>query len=86
MKEEQKQPEGKTLFEYMGLGGTGKNSEQMEKYKRLLISGCVFIVIGYICGIMIDIMLGTNYYSMILALALLLLWIFRVFGKYLKVK
>lgn len=78
--------QGKTLFEHIGLTGGGKNSETMEKYKKLLISCCVFMVIGYIMGIMLDIMLNVNYYGLILALAMLLIWILRVFGKYLKVK
>jgi len=83
---EKSEPEGKTLFEHIGLGGKGKNSESMERMKKLLISCCVFMVVGYICGLMLDIMLGTTYYGMILALALLLIWIVRVFGKYLKIK
>jgi len=77
-KKEEKEP--KTLFEHMGVKGPG-----MEKIKKLVISFMVFIAIGYILGTIVDISMGTNILATILALALALIWILKVFGKKIKV-
>ena len=83
-KQEEEHPEGKTLFEHIGLAGGGKTGDAMQKYKKMGISLLVYIIIGYIIGMILDLMLETEIYAMVLALVLTLLWIVSVFGKYLK--
>lgn len=81
-----KQDEGKTIFEYMGL--TGKTEKKgtgiFDKMSRYLKSMALFVIIGYLMGVILDIMLKTNFYGPILAIAMLLIWILKVFGKDLK--
>ena len=86
MNEEEKD-EGKTLFEHLGITGNkdGAINKSYEKFKKMLISLMVYMVIGYILGTILDIFLNQGMYAVVLSLFMALIWIIAVFKKYLKV-
>lgn len=80
--------EGKTLFEHLGLTGNKKEgsiSKSYEKFKKMIISLMVYMVIGYILGMILDIFLNQGIYAVVLSLCMALIWIIAVFKKYLKI-
>ena len=86
---DEKKEEGKTLFEHLGLTGGQKDgaiNKSFEKMKKMAISFGVYVLIGYILGMILDVMLSSGIYSIVLALTMSLIWIVAAFGKYLKIK
>lgn len=81
--------EPKNIFEHASSIFGGKKQKKkpsftMEDMKKMIISLIVFISIGFVIGTMIDILLETNAFGLLLALFFVLLWLLKKFGKYLK--
>ena len=72
--------EGKTLFEHIGFTSKGRSQGLMDRIGKYLKSMALFVIIGYLIGTILDIMLEANFYAPILAIAMLLIWILKVFG------
>jgi hypothetical protein len=72
--------EGKTLFEHIGLTGGTKTGDVYSKFAKMLKSVAIMVIIGYLLGMIIDIMIGTSTYAIIFAIVMLIIWILKVFG------
>lgn len=89
--QKQKKPEPKTIYGHisdaMGLHlqkHTKKSIDYLTMIKNLILGLATFLGIGYVIGTISDIFLRTGYLGQVGALVMLLLWILRKGGKYLR--
>ena len=78
----------KTIFEHAeDIFGSQKKQFQKSllsglELKKFIMSMAIFVVLGFLIGLMIDIVLGTGFIGYLFAIAALILWIFKNFRKY----
>lgn len=73
---QQPQKTGRTIFEIIGV-----SKEKSDAWWKILKKFMIFIIMGYFAGLVIDLVVGTGIFQLVLPIIIILFLVWKQWGK-----